>query len=297
MPRMKAHGERLQHAVLATLSYTHQFQYPLSTRQVWRRLISYVAKESEVKIALKVLVKAGKVQQDARTGWWQLSTAYSLSRHRLRGQRRGRYKVGEVRRVCQVLGAVPWVEAVLVTGSLAMGVAAVNDDVDFCLIVRPKRLWLTRALVGIWATLMGKRRSWRGEEPNSWCFNLWLDTDHLRVEPQDRSLYSAYEVTQAKWVWERGGWKERWLAENGWVKNWLPQAEVESRAPQRHAESSSNFLLDWLDHVSFRLQWWYMRPHHTRERVERGAAFFHPRDTRKNLETTWQNILGNYLAQ
>jgi len=71
-------------------------------------------------------------------------------------------------------------------------------------VTEPGRLWLTRLWV-IWqAWRRGKRRSWQGEEKRSWCFNLWLDSDHLDLFQDYQSLYTAYELIQAQPVLDRG---------------------------------------------------------------------------------------------
>ncbi len=184
--------------------------------------------------------------------------------------------------LCQKL---PWIKGVALTGSLAaLDPKSERDDLDVMIVCAKDRLWLARPILVIFSRLCGRRRSWNKEEPNSWCFNMWLEETALAVDKKGRNYYLANEVSQARWLINKDGTGERFLAENVWAAAWLPRlyqvaclqaslvnqwgGNFASPPPISWILSISNFLL-------YRLQLRYMKPHHTTETVQYSRALFH----------------------
>lgn len=192
----------------------------------------------------------------------------------------------EAQPLINYLSQLSWVEGVAITGSLALNSADEKDDADFLIVTQPNRLWLTRLLVLYFAIKHGKRRSFAHEEPNSWCFNLWLDTNNLFVPITKHSLYTAYEVCQADWVINRHQTAQKFLAANSWVRQTLPGyyvyrcKQVKKFDYVNYKQSTVGRILSPVITLSswagYLLQLLYMLPHRTTERVGKGFAWFHP---------------------
>lgn len=180
---------------------------------------------------------------------------------------------------------LPWVRGVAVTGSLSVfDPKKPTDDVDFMIVCAPNRLWLTRPLLVWFSQLFGRRRTWKKEEPNSWCFNLWLEESALKVRSADRNYYLAHEVCQAWWLISKNDVGARFLAVNSWASVWLPRLFQISLFRTRGVQSDLDVvcmpwpfstILDWGNHWAYTLQRHYMRPHQTTEKVSKRKAAFH----------------------
>jgi hypothetical protein len=114
------------------------------------------------------------------------------------------------------------VEGLAITGSVAVDNAKLHDDVDFMVVAAPRRLWLVRPLLLLFSQFYGKRRTWRGEEQNSWCFNLWLEPASLRIALHHHSLYTAYEVGQVDWLIEKQSIRTLFFQTNTWSREYIP---------------------------------------------------------------------------
>lgn len=295
-------------AVLATLAYVDQFHYPLSVTEIETRLVvplkgthpvaipRLVApsqRHTRVQEALAHLQERGLVRRHKQ--WFMLAGSGEWVATRQERDILSQAKWREVATFIELVRWIPWIEGIAVTGSLAMNNVVPNDDCDFLVVTQPRRLWLTRLAVIMVALLKGKRRSWSGEEQNSWCFNLWLDRDHLAMPAYLRSVYGAYEVIQARWVEDRAGIEAAFRHHNKWTTTFLPYAllpiSLPSASHSSEARSVRQRLAQWvgdqLEAGAYMLQHWYMKPHMTRERVGRGFAFFHPRDTKTAVTTQW----------
>jgi hypothetical protein len=289
----------VEQRVLLALAYTDQFAFPLTERELMARLPGNVAPSiARFKSAVAKLLKMGAIEKGKNGTFFVLA-----GRGEWYAQRRVRQKVSEakwqeVQQFVQRTSWLPWVRAIFVTGSLAMNNADAENDCDFMIITQPRRLWLCRAVVAVVTGISGKRRSWLGAERASWCLNLWLDDQSMEVPLERRSLYLAYEVTQAAPVFDRGGAVALFWTNNAWVSEFL----AGWKSDEQHIALGSRMQLprelsilapiwDGLDWLSWQLQLWYMRPHRTTERVGRGFAYFHPRDTQGIIKKNWKRSL------
>lgn len=305
----------LEQAILYTLSYSAQFQYPLTLEEIQKRLLSRLDEQTVVlswsptKTQLQqALIKLKNMHLvGVSSGHFFLlnqSETFLLRRER---QLIAEQKWQEVAQLRRIVSYIPWIKAIYITGSLAMDNTQENEDIDFMIITSHRRLWLTRLLVSLFAWLKGKRRSWQGEEQRSWCFNLWLEETELPIFAQSPSVYIAYELIQARLILDKGGVGKRLQAAHQWVRHFLPQAtldnltqidgsvgtvgtsaKVVSPATLATIWSSTVMVIgDIANMLAFYFQKKYMKPHRTRELVTENLAFFHPRDTQNWLYSRW----------
>ena len=299
----------LGQAVLATLSYCDQFAFPLTTTEVWQRLIWPVGQSTEnvskktVRQMLQRLENQGILEQKA--SHWVLKNQSDIVQIRRARHEVFLEKQPQLLPILRFALKWPWISAIFVTGSLAMQHSLAEDDIDLLIITPPRRLWLTRFAFLLYAEWCGRRRSWQKETPGSWCLNLWLDTDHMPVLPQKRSLYTAYEVMQAQPIFSRGGVAELFQTQNAWILDWLPNSAAERETgvwPDVKVgdviqgwQVKGKPLWDWamsmLEFLAWRTEYWYMQKHRTSEQVAPGFAFFHPRDTVGWIYRRWQTSL------
>ena len=310
----------LARQLLLTLAYTDQFNFPLKTREILERVwgVSALPRE-EVLAAFHYLIESGFCC--CSNGYWSLNSDRNASTNgrQLREQRAqlSQEKIQAAAGLLKFLAFLPWVCGVAVTGSTAMNSADADDDLDFLIVTQTQRLWLVRPLVILFAMLAGKRRTWQKEEPNSWCFNLWLERDQLAQPLRTRSLYTAYEVVQANWILDRDGCEESFRTANNWVHGVLPFTAPLPASRRRIGRSKSSVpvfaelaavgatvatsllapILSSGNVLSYLAQRAYMQGHKTTERVSIQAAFFHPRDTKRTLYDGLRNSLAELLRK
>ena len=281
-------GSRFCARVWLVVAYSAIFEFPLTEEEVYRRIWRFVGEtiptEFEINDALKKLRMMGVINLKRR--WWHLVNQPQAPANRAQWTKNSQRKVREAEPIIAFLNKLPWVVGVAITGSVAVNSAKKDDDVDFMIVTEPNRLWLTRLLTLLFAIKHGRRRSFAREEPNSWCLNLWLTTRALAVPADRHTLYTAYEVCQADWVVNKHHTAQQFLINNLWVEPML------SRYYQYRQTLSGNIrqnvelkelliLFEWsltaLNSVFFLLQYTYMMPHRTIERVHWDYAWFHPK--------------------
>lgn len=284
--------QSLKNQVVFTIAYSNVFKQPLTTAEVYKRLMSFFGSEPittvELERTLAQLVKDNNLSK--KSGYWQLaSLSEDLAVIRARRENLSEKKIAELAPFLSFIQCLPWVIGVAITGSVALLNAEEKDDVDLMIVTSNHRLWLVRPLLVLFSFLQGKRRSWNHEEENSWCLNLWLEEQSLAVPLQRHNFYTAYEVVQALWVVDKHQVARQFLHKNNWVLQYLPEYYAQQLAVVGRTSSSQSRvfgltqLLSGVNELAYQLQRLYMKRHMTREKVSRSAAFFHPRDTKKQI--------------
>jgi hypothetical protein len=118
------------------------------------------------------------------------------------------------RRLGRIVGALPYVRMVAVTGSLAVDAAGDEADVDLFIVVADGRVWLARALVIAvvrLAALTGVRL----------CPNYLLAEEAMELDAADRTYGTAREIAQMVPLTGFGTYR-RFLHRNAWYTTYQP---------------------------------------------------------------------------
>jgi len=203
----------LERAILETLAYSDIFEYPLRLNELYRYL-PMRAETEEVSRALNSLNELVGEQN----GFYFLI---------------GREKIVEIRKQREVhsqklmrwalmygrmLGALPFIRMVALTGSLAVLNSSKAADFDYMLVTAPNRVWMARAFA-----LLLNRFTLLFE--HTLCPNLIVSENALTWSTHD--LYSARELCQMIPITGMDVYRKLMKA-NEWVKEFLPNAFLES---------------------------------------------------------------------
>src|SRR3990172_3826464 len=210
-----------------TLSYFARYDYPLTYTKIrrWSSKSLPLAPSPGQRHEQSENLGEGWGEVQKKDGFYFLS-GYQNSIH-LRKQRAkfSKPKWLIARRVGDKLSKIPFIQAIFVTGALAMSNCPEDDDIDLMIIASPHTLWLARFLVHLSLGSLRRRPSLPHTSPlssNKICDNLYLDTNNLIVH--EHSIYTAHEILQAKCIFDRGGVHRQFLLSNSWVKKFLPVA-------------------------------------------------------------------------
>lgn len=239
----------LERAALETLAYSDIFDYPLTLDELHRYLPIPISHEELKKNVPQSLLCGAK-------GYYFLPNRASLVDLRLARESASRPAFNRALRYGRILGRLPFVRMVSMTGSLAMLNLSKNADMDFMLITAPRRLWIARAF----AATFGRLMRLTGDRI---CVNLLVSENALEWPRHD--LYSAREMGQMIPIVGVSVYR-RLRDLNSWVESFLPNAaSAPEHSPARPGETGSRlqkfleFLLpeklgNWLDGLLMNIQ-------------------------------------------
>lgn len=284
-------NNNLDVAILKTLCYSDLFDYPLMEEEIIHFLIEQPAGPKEVSRALAQLVAEKKVEDQA--GLFFLPGRKEIVGIRLRREEISAKKFARALSLAKLLRFLPWVRAVFLTGALATGNADPQDDLDFLIVTKENRVWITRLLATLLFDLLGVRRRGKEKFADKVCLNMFLSESAIVVPKNEQNLFSAHEVALARPLWTKDLLHKRFLGENSWVRKYLtnvevPEARVKAPAERKNLLYIFYFLLSnsfwtFTDLFAQKLQLIYMRGRRTREIVERQRILFHPVDLSKEI--------------
>lgn len=290
--------------VLTTLAYSAVFKFSLTLEELQQRLVLAVEHPSLSELSQTLADLKARHLVWEQDGLLTLASAPESIPTRLAKKPLNAQKWQEVQAAVACISQAPGLLGIAVTGSVAVNNAEAESDLDFMLVVEPHMIWICRMWV-IWQSWRrGKRRSFAHEEKNSWCFNLWLGAESLDLDRAQRSLYTAYEVCQAVWVWQKAPVAQRFLQLNHWAAQYVPQLYQRSRfdsetlAEQVFASPinpRSNWIKILINQFFYQIQYLYMLPHMTQEIVRYDRAFFHPRPTKNSVMQRCRTLLSELL--
>ncbi len=266
-------GSASRRSILATLTYSDYFNFPLTVEELRTRLIGVSISRRVLTHELENMIKSSTIEH---TGdFYHLFGRKFLISRREELEKHAVPQLARAHALANRLGSLPGVKAIFLTGSLAVKNAPEDSDIDFMVITENNRLWTTRFLLTIYCSLFGLRRT-----PNSknnsgkLCLNLFLSPISYLLSPPQRSLYSAYELLQAVPLYDPQNTRSTLLAANPWINKYLPNFRLPSSRATR--PKPQNWNTGILEYCLYHLQLAYMRPKITREHITGTAAFFHP---------------------
>ena len=202
-------ADKLSQAILHTLSYSDIFDYPLTALEVHQYLTG-------VKVSFEEVTQALEDGPISRTGnYFTLPGREGIVSIRADREARSQKLFPLALRYGRILGTLPYIRMVALTGSLAMRNIEDGKDIDYLIVTAPNHLWTCRAL----ALLVARFARFGGIRL---CPN-YLITENALALP-DQSLYAAHELAQ---MIPLSGMEiyTKMRHMNAWTEEYLPNAQ------------------------------------------------------------------------
>ncbi|MEE9349309.1 MAG: nucleotidyltransferase domain-containing protein [Flavobacteriaceae bacterium] len=161
--------------VLKTLLYFDAFDYPLTLDEIV--LFSRFSTD-EVSLVLNELVVEKTI--------YFINNFYAISKKTCRVERREKGNLeakkifGKAQHVSNFISQFPFVEGVFISGSLSKGFFGEDDDIDYFIITKPNRLWISRTL------LIAYKKIFLLNSKKYFCVNYFMSTNALEVSEKNR---------------------------------------------------------------------------------------------------------------
>jgi len=303
----------LDRRIIATLAYSSLFSFPLSFSELSARLVSQRALveelnqegcrtdlfktklvgNAELKSGLKRLEKQGLVKH--QEDYWLLSVDENkkLPEKRLFKQQVSQNLRENFTQIIATLKSLPQVRAAAATGSLAVGNAVPDDDIDLMMVAESGALWKTRLSVLRQTRKKGSRVGESDGKPG-WCCNLWLELDALKLPAGKRNLFTAYQVMQTEWLYDPDGLESEWINNNLWAQAYLPNLlqskEINSSSKQALSKEKYSWGCSLTNIIAYGLQKIYLTTVTgiPSSNLKLKQAFLHKFDSQQLILAKWR---------
>lgn len=266
LQRVNKIGDIVSPTTLASIVYHNIFEYPLSSGELIKWEVS------------PRLIKPYHLPKDIgyQKGYYFINGQEGLLLKRALRKRLSAKKQLIAEKAVRILSLISWIKGIFLTGSVAMGNAQEEGDIDLMIIVSSGRLWTSRLLSFLLLTISGfkMRRHGLMDQKDRLCMNMWLDEHNLVWPEKDRNIFSAHEIIQVKPLLNRNNAYERFLSENKWIKEYWPSSVSIKKSENKVEREKAGRI----EKLLFKLQHKYMKNKITKEIVREDRAIFHPTD-------------------
>lgn len=238
--------------IIKTLAYYDIFSYPLNANEVFHNLQVNHCSSTEVKNELEHLCEKNILF--SVDDFYLLQNNQELVQRRIKGNKLCDKRLKSAFRMSKVISKFPFVRAILLSGSISKGFMEKDSDVDYFIITKPGRLWVTKLFLTIFKKifLLNSRKVF--------CINYYIDYNHLEIE--EKNIFTAIEITTLIPVFGRK-YYDKFYEKNIWIKNYFPNFPkrnnqmIDKNKPgllQNIFEKLfDNRLGDWLDDFAMKL--------------------------------------------
>ena len=208
----------LAQAIYKTLAFYDAQDFPLTLLEIDDYLVKEAGLEASALSAIKKVLAAELADVVAcKNGLYFLAGREELIEKRRNNYRTSLKRFIKIRRYLKPLRHFPYIRAVAISGSQALGNGSQASDIDLFIITSRDRIWLARTIVSFYFHLLGERRHGR-YIANRFCLNHYL-VEGVSID-QDQNLYTALEYANLLPILGEKSWRNFW-AMNGWIKEFL----------------------------------------------------------------------------
>ena len=237
-----------EQSVLSALLYADIFTYPLTKEELVQRANLSTLSMVNLPRVLDKLLKAGYIH--ALGDFYSLRCEPTVAARRREGNKRALKSMKLARRIGRLIGHMPYVRMVTISGSLSKDYMDKKSDFDFFLITKPGRLWFVKAY-----TVFIKRVVLLGNY-KYFCVNYLIDDAHLEIG--EKNIFTATELMTTRPVAGKALYED-FIAANGWVQEYYPHCQPQDTEGVGHTGSVlqrlaelcfNNALGNWVERKS-----------------------------------------------
>ena len=237
----------LERAILSTLAYSDIFDHPLTLDELHKFLVIPSTKE-EIAACISSMPHV-KFKDD----YCFLTDRPEIVDIRRAREANSRKAFRRAMHYGRIIGNLPFIRMVALTGSLAMLNLSKHRDMDYLLVAKPGHVWTARAF----ALVFGRLVRLFGDVI---CPNVIISEKALAWGEKD--LYSAREFAQMIPISGLGVFNQLQDA-NPWVKEILPNHSAQvilSEVKNLHARNKFQTFIEWLltNKLAARFESWEM---------------------------------------
>lgn len=269
----------LESDVIRTLLYFDIFCFPLSSNEIYSNCSIPLDGPAELDSALSKMVRDGFIKYSE--GEYYINGDKEWVERKKRGALLANNYLRKARWMSLIISQFPFVRALGISGSLSKGYADKDSDVDYFVITKKGRLWLSRTCIIAFKKLflLGSHK-WL-------CANYFIDENSLKIP--DENPFTATEILYLKPFYNGDLFRELWKV-NDWTGRFKPNYLTSNNMKDIPSSSSwmkriLEFMLggkigDYLDDLCFRFTYGYWkRKFHNYNQKE----FEHAFRSRKNV--------------
>jgi hypothetical protein len=284
-----------ERSILRVLLYFDIFQYPLTKEEISRFAPATLSSDWETSL----MALCTKEWVTCLDGLYSIDhNPFNVARRKA-GNRLAEKRIIVAQRISSVVSRLPFVRAILLSGSISKGYMDSKSDIDYFIITSPGRLWIVRT------TLALARRLFLFNSHKYFCTNYFID--EYNIEITEKNIFTAIETCTLLPMFGKEV-VDRFDRSNQWSKQFLPNCNRFNNLSQRTDGWLKRFLetllpsawLDRLDHwlMNQSTGYWKRKYHNLLNQQDFAIAFQSSRSvSRSHPEFYQKRVIALYMSK
>ncbi len=240
-------------SILKVLAYFDLFNYPVSKSEIIFFLDQKNISVNEITDVINELIERKCIFRHGE--FYSIQNNFQVAERRIAGNINAEKLLPVGKKVSKFLYQFPFARGIGISGSLSKNFALENDDIDYFIITKANRLWISRTLMHLL-----KKFSFISNKQHLYCMNYFIDEHAMEIE--ERNVFTAMELITLLPVCGNGT-MDKFFQSNNWVGTYYPNYKLRTQNIKTFAHDyflkrTTEFLLnnkfgDWLDNYLMKI--------------------------------------------
>lgn len=239
-------NEQIREAILKVLVFFSLFDYPLTSFEIWRYLGIRISLYKMQKVLGKMLNEINSNEFDLKmnNGFYYLST----DNKNIVAIRRRRYnytnrKIKIALKMAGIFRWVPWVKFIALGNIMGDHNLKNMSDIDFFIITKTGRIWISRFFCAGIIKLLGKRPRVNNTKDKI-CLSFYISEDHVNLSSLrlEDDYYFDYWLANLLSLYDQNNYHKELLANNKNIIPVFPNWQYYKFLPEMQKKSIKNML-------------------------------------------------------
>lgn len=149
-------------------------------------------------------------------------------------------KLAKLKKYLPIFVACPYTRAIFLGGSVSLGTATAESDIDLFIISKSGRVWLNKFFMTFILSAVGERRTQK-KLADKFCLNIFMSDDNPLLPHRDETGATFYKNLLPVWSKNENEIKKFWES-NLWIKKYFNISPVS----QRNIFSEKKLILNFI---------------------------------------------------
>lgn len=219
--------EILKKNILRTILYYDIFSHPLKSDEIFTFLPQNSVTSETVESVLNELTSDSAGSLAEKQGYFYIKPKDENVDLRKEKEEYSLKMWKRANWVTHIIKRFPFVRCVIISGTLSKNSSDRSSDLDFMIITKSKRLWISRTL------LMLFKKLFLFNNKKYFCLNYFITEDSMEIEV--RNIYTAIEIATLKAIFNKP-LLDDFISKNMWIKEYFPNYDPDD--PKLHCGSA-----------------------------------------------------------
>ncbi len=225
--------------IMQCLHYFGIFNHPLTLSEM-HRYLSVSISLVKLKERLTEMVLSDMIEQ--KGAYYGLENIDNQVKERLAKEHLAQNIKSIAQKNAKIIARLPYNLCVCISGSLSKGVMDQDGDIDYFIIAKPNRIWISKSIMKLYKKLFLKNSK------DHFCINYMITTDQLEIK--EKNLFTATEI-ESMLLMHNDAIYQQFLSSNPWYKRYFPNADTQDFLAWKLDEDIKPYL--WSNLLEFLL--------------------------------------------